>query len=316
MKREEIAPFLGSTFSGFSKDDLPAKVNLKKGKVRDIVELGDKLLIVTSDRISAFDRILTTIPCKGEVLNRLSIYWFNETKDILENHLVEELTPRSMLVRKGSVVPIEVVVRGYLTGSAWRDYEADKAVSGIELPKGMRVNQRFDLPLLTPSTKEEQGEHDRPISTKEIVESGIVEPGLWKRIETAATELFERGSEVLGKRGLILVDTKYEFALLDGRLILVDEIHTPDSSRFWFADTYDELFEAGKDQRKIDKEYLRGWLMERGFMGDGEPPEIPDEVRIEVAWRYIQAYELITGTDFRASSGTAEAEREKLMSLT
>lgn len=315
MKREEIAPHLASTFAGFSKGELPEKVEIKKGKVREIADLGERLLIVTSDRISAFDRVLTTIPCKGEVLNRLSVYWFGQTRDILDNHLIEERTPRSMLVKKGRVIPIEVVVRGYLTGSAWRDYAAGKPVSGIELPPGMKMNQRFDAPLLTPSTKEEQGEHDRPISTAEIAKSGIVDAEIWSEIERAAAALFRRGSELLESRGLILVDTKYEFALVDGRLMLVDEIHTPDSSRFWFKDTYAELFAAGKDQRKIDKEYLRGWLMERGFMGDGEPPAIPDEVRIEVAWRYIQAYELITGTIFEAKSQNAEAERQNLMSL-
>ena len=316
MKREDIAQHLGSTFAGFSEDDLPTALHLAKGKVRDIVDLGERLLIVTSDRISAFDCILSTIPCKGEVLNRLSAYWFEETRDIVDNHLIEEFTPRSMLVRKAEVLPVEVVVRGYLTGSAWRDYEAGRAVSGIELPHGMKRNERFERPLLTPSTKEEQGQHDRPISPAEILEEGIVDPDVWKKLEETAGLLFDRGTRLLAERGLILVDTKYEFALLDGKLILVDEIHTPDSSRFWFADTYQELFAKGKDQRKIDKEYLRGWLMERGFMGNGEPPDIPDEIRTEVAWRYIQAFELITGSSFTAQSGSAESEREKLMSLT
>lgn len=315
MKREDIAPYLGSTFGGFSRQDLPERVQLKKGKVRDIVDLGDRLLIVTSDRISAFDRVLTTIPCKGEVLNRLSAYWFEETREAIANHFIEEWTPRSMLVRRGEVVPIEVVVRGYLTGSAWRDYRAGREVSGIALPSGMRMNQRFEQPLLTPSTKEEQGAHDRPISTREIVQSKIVDPELWKRIEAAALALFERGSKLLASRGLILVDTKYEFAVRDDQLMLADELHTPDSSRFWFKDSYQDLFEAGSDQRKIDKEYLRGWLMDKGFMGDGAAPNIPDEVRIEVAWRYIQAYELITGSEFQPKSGNAEAEREKLTSL-
>jgi len=315
MEKEEVQSHLASTFAGLSEGDLPAKVGLKKGKVRDILDLGDRLLIVTSDRISAFDRVLTTIPCKGEVLNRLSVYWFNETRDILKNHLIEQSTPRSMLVKKGNVVPIEVVVRGYLTGSAWRDYSAGKAVSGIELPAGMKMNQRFEKPLLTPSTKEEQGAHDRPISTKEIAESGVVDPALWSQIERAAADLFRRGSELLETRGLILVDTKYEFAIADDALMLVDEVHTPDSSRFWFKDTYQELFDTGRDQRKIDKEYLRGWLMDRGFMGDGEPPEIPDEVRVEVARRYIQAFELITGAEFEATSADAEAERKGIMSL-
>lgn len=314
MKREKVYDYLASTFEGIGKGGVRGR-EIKHGKVRDIIDLGERLLIVTTDRISAFDRVLTTIPCKGDVLNRLSVYWFNETRDIIPNHLIEEWTPRSMLVRKGSVVPIEVVVRGYLTGSAWRDYKAGHPVSGIRLPAGMKMNQRFETPLLTPSTKEEQGAHDRPISSEEVVSLGIVEAGLWKQISSAALELFRRGSELLLKRGLILVDTKYEFALIDGKLTLVDEIHTPDSSRFWFADTYKKLFDSGEDQRKIDKEYLRGWLMERGFMGEGEPPAIPDEVRVETAWRYIQAFQLITGKDFTCEARSAEAEREKILSL-
>jgi len=314
MKREEISDYLSTTLDD-TRPWLPAGVRLHSGKVRDILDLGERLLIITTDRISAFDRVLSTIPCKGEVLNRLSTYWFDETKDIIANHVIQDWTPRSMLVQKGEVVPIEVVVRGYLTGSAWRDYTAGNAVSGIKLPEGMRMNQRFETPLLTPSTKEEQGSHDRPISSDEILRSGIIDRKVWERIQSAALALFKRGSDILEKRGLILVDTKYEFALRGGEVILVDEIHTPDSSRFWFADTYRSLFEAGEDQRKIDKEYLRGWLMERGFMGNGRPPVIPDEVRVETAWRYIQAFQLITGQKFESETSGAEAEREKVLSL-
>ncbi len=319
MKKADIEAAMRShpqaAFWGFDPKKLKPSVRLRRGKVRDSFELGERLLIVTTDRISAFDRVLTTIPFKGEVLNRLSVHWFNATRDLFPNHLIEQASPRSMLVAKGEVIPIEVVVRGYLTGSAWRDYENGRAVSGVSLPAGMRVNERFPEPLLTPSTKEEQGRHDEPISREEILRRGIVRAERWAEIERAARALFRRGRELSAARGLILVDTKYEFALSEGQLMVVDEMHTPDSSRFWLADSYDELFRAGKDQRKIDKEYLRQWLMERGFSGEGEPPAIPDEVRAEVAWRYIQAYQLITGEEFVPQSLDSEAEERKIASL-
>ena len=304
-----------SPFRGFDSNMLPVNARMRRGKVRDSFELGNRLLIVTTDRISAFDRVLTTIPFKGEVLNRLSVYWFNATRDVFPNHLIEQAGARSMLVTKGEVIPIEVVVRGYLTGSAWRDYQTVQSVSGIVLSPGMRVNERFSQPLLTPSTKEEQGRHDEPISREEIVRRGIVASERWEEIERAARALFLRGGKMAAERGLILVDTKYEFAISNGRLMVVDEMHTPDSSRFWYADSYDELFKEGKDQRKVDKEYLRQWLMERGFSGEGEPPAIPDEVRAEVAWRYIQAFELITGEEFVPESIDGEAEQRKIASL-
>ncbi len=319
MNRADIEIALQSRphapFAGFDPKTLPANARMRRGKVRDSFEIGNRLLIVTTDRISAFDRVLTTIPFKGEVLNRLSIHWFNATRAVFPNHLIEQTSARSMLVAKGEVIPIEVVVRGYLTGSAWRDYQTARSVSGIGLPPGMRVNERFPEPLLTPSTKEEQGRHDEPISREEIVRRGIVTSERWEEIERAARALFRRGSEMASARGLILVDTKYEFAIANGRLMVVDEMHTPDSSRFWYADSYDELFEEGKDQRKIDKEYLRQWLMERGFSGEGEPPEIPDDVRTEVAWRYIQAYQLITGQEFVPESLDGEAEQGKIASI-
>jgi phosphoribosylaminoimidazole-succinocarboxamide synthase len=276
-------------------------VSFIRGKVRDILDLGDELLILTTDRISAFDRVLTTIPCKGEVLNRIALYWFGLTSDILPNHVIRQASPRSMLVRKCEILPIEVVVRGYLTGSAWRSYEKGEAVSGYTLDRGMRYNQRFAEPLITPSTKAERGHHDLPISREQILEQGIIEEPIWRRIEESALALYRRGFEMVGERGLILVDTKYEFGMLDGEVILIDEIHTPDSSRYWYRDTYEELYERGEPQRELDKEYLRRWLLERGFSGEGQPPDITDEVRIEMASRYIRAFEEITGELFEPS---------------
>ena len=309
------AEALKNSFKGFDKDSVPASAEFISGKVRDIFSKGDRLVISTSDRISAFDRVLSTIPYKGEVLNRLSLFWFENTSDIIPNHIDEKITARTVAVKKCEVLPVEVVVRGYLTGSAWRDYQDGAAVSGIELPAGMKMNQKFETPLLTPSTKAEQGEHDMPISSEEIIRTGLVEKSLWEQVEKAALSLFEYGSKTLASRGLILVDTKYEFGLLDGKLVIVDEMHTPDSSRFWYADTYEELFQAGEKQRKIDKEYLRQWLMEeKNFMGKGENPEIPDEVRMEVSRRYIKAYEQITGTDFVPESLVPEDEIAAIVS--
>jgi phosphoribosylaminoimidazole-succinocarboxamide synthase len=288
--------------------NLPADAPLGHGKVRDVLDLGGEVLITTTDRISAFDRVLTTIPCKGEVLNTLSLFWFHSTSDIIANHIREEISARTIRAVKCDVVPIEVVVRGYLTGSAWRDYQQGAAVSGIQLPRGMRINQRFDSPLLTPSTKEERGTHDRPISREQIVSTGRVEKRLWERIEAASLALFQRGTEIAARSGLILVDTKYEFGLHDGRLTLVDEVHTPDSSRYWFADTWEQLFKEEKPQRELDKEYLRQWLLARGWSGDGPPPHIPDDLRVQVAWRYVTAWETITGREFSPLALGAEAE--------
>jgi phosphoribosylaminoimidazole-succinocarboxamide synthase len=209
---------------------------------------------------------------------------------------------------KCEIVPVEVVVRGYLTGSALRDYQEGRPVSGISLPPGMRPGQRFAEPILTPSTKEESGRHDRPVSRPELLAGGIVPRGLWEQIERAALALFRRGTEIAAANGLILVDTKYEFGLRGGRLTLVDEVHTPDSSRYWYADTYAERFASGDRQRELDKEYLRQWLLERGFRGDGEPPAIPAEVLLEVAWRYVTAWQTITGTAFSPRSLDAAGE--------
>jgi phosphoribosylaminoimidazole-succinocarboxamide synthase len=310
MNRADLAGLLGRTLHAPSPTLVPGAAH-RSGKVRDIWDLGDELLIMVSDRVSAFDRVLTTLPCKGEVLNRTALFWFDETRDIIANHVLERPSPRSMLARKCSVVPIEVVVRGYLAGSAWRDYAKGAPVSGIQLPAGMRENQRLEQPLLTPSTKEEQG-HDRPISRREIVAKGLAAEALWRRIEEAALALFRRGTELLAARGLILVDTKYEFGTVGDELLLVDEIHTPDSSRFWYAADYHERFDRGESQRQLDKEYLRRWLMDHGFSGSGDAPEIPDEVRVETAFRYVEAFEVITGQRFAPAAGSAEDEASAL----
>ncbi|GAB4375518.1 MAG: phosphoribosylaminoimidazolesuccinocarboxamide synthase [Spirochaetales bacterium] len=294
---------------------LPPEVPLYRGKVRDILDLGDRLLITTTDRISAFDRVLTTIPHKGEILNRISCSWFKEVMDLIPVHILEELSPRTVVVRKTRVLPIEVVVRGYLTGSAYRAYQEGEPVSGISLPRGMRKYEPFPQPLVTPSTKEGVGTHDEPISEEEILERKILSPSLWEEVKEKALALFQRGTEVARTRGLILVDTKYEFGLSeDGTLYLVDELHTPDSSRYWYADTYGDAMEKGSDPRQLDKEYFRTWLLSRGFKGDGPAPEIPEEVRDAVSQRYQEAFKAIQGAPFRPLAGNPEAETQIVLS--
>ena len=312
MRREDLAARLGSCLECL---ELPATVAVSRGKVRDVIDLGEDLLITTTDRISAFDRVLTTIPCKGEVLNTISLFWFGATSDIIAHHVREEVSARTVRAVKCRVVPVEVVVRGYLTGSAWRDYQKGASVSGIELPPGMKQNQRFDPPLLTPSTKEEKGAHDLPISREGVLAGGKVEKKVWEQIEETALALFRRGTEIAARNGLILVDTKYEFGLRDGALTLVDEIHTPDSSRYWYADTWEELFLQGLPQRELDKEYLRQWLLQRGWKGDGSPPRIPDDVRTEVAGKYVTAWETITGRRFAPRALGAREESALLRGL-
>jgi phosphoribosylaminoimidazole-succinocarboxamide synthase len=308
MVRDELGAHLGRCLGTLDLSALPPGAGVNRGKVRDVVDLGDELLMTTTDRISAFDSVLGTVPCKGEVLNTLSLFWFAAVSDILPHHVLEEVSPRTVRATKCAVLPIEVVVRGYLTGSAWRDYHAGMPVSGIRLPAGMRPSQRLDVPLLTPSTKEAKGTHDRPVSREEIIAGGVVERKLWERVEEAAVALYQRGVEIAARAGLILVDTKYEFGLAGNTLLLIDEVHTPDSSRYWYAASWEELFEAGKPQRELDKEYLRRWLMDHGWKGDGPAPGIPDEVRLETGWRYITAWQAITGKDFMPRAGDAEAE--------
>jgi phosphoribosylaminoimidazole-succinocarboxamide synthase len=249
--------------------------------------------------------VLGTVPLKGQVLNQTAAFWFEETRDIVGNHVVRVPDPNVMVVRECEQLPIEFVVRGYITGvtrtSAWYNYEKGvRNFCGNALPEGLRKDQRLARPILTPTTKLEK--HDRPISRDEAIAEGLIDAATFDKAAGICFRLYERGVAVAAKRGLILVDTKYEIGRLDGKLVLSDEVHTPDSSRYWFADSYKELFAAGKDQRKLDKEYVREWLAARGFLGDGQPPPLPDDVRVEAARRYIQAYELISGREFELHS--------------
>lgn len=269
-----------------------------EGKVRDCYSTEKEMYIITSDRISCFDHVITTVPFKGQILTDLACFWFELTKDVFPNHLISRLDPNVMLVKKCEILPIEIIVRGYLTGSAYRDYKAGKDISGIKLPEGLKNSHKFSEALITPSTKAPKGEHDLPISEAEILSSKIIDPVIWEKVRTAALELFAFGQAESLKRGLILVDTKYEFGICDGEILIADEIHTLDSSRYWKADTYQTKYEVGDSPEMLDKENIRQWLIERNYMGDGEVPEIPDEYRAEIAELYIKSYQTITGQNF------------------
>jgi phosphoribosylaminoimidazole-succinocarboxamide synthase len=298
---ERIKEELGKTLEETNFDGIGER---EKGKVRDCYMQDNLRIIVVTDRISAFDCVLGTIPFKGQVLNQLAAFWFEETRDIAPNHVVKIPDPNVMVVRECEQLPLEFVVRGYITGvtktSAWYNYEQGvRNFSGNVLPEGMRKNQKFDRPILTPTTKLEK--HDRPISKDEAVGEGLIDAATFESAAEICFKLFDCGVKHAASRGLILVDTKYEIGKRAGQLTISDEIHTPDSSRYWFADTYEQLLGEGREQRKIDKEYVREWLADQGFRGDGDPPALPDDVRIEAARRYIHAYELITGRDFVVS---------------
>ncbi len=272
------------------------------GKVRDVYDINDKYLVmVATDRISAFDVILPKgIPFKGQVLNQIAAHFLKATEDIVPNWLVTVPDPMVTVGLKCQPLKIEMIVRGYLAGSAWRDYEAGaREICGVPLPDGLKENQKLPHPILTPTTKADEG-HDLNISHDEIIAQGLVSADVLDQVEKYALAIFERGTQMAAERGLILVDTKYEFGLLDGKVILIDEIHTPDSSRYFYADTYKELFEKGLPQKQLSKEFVRQWLIANGFMGkEGQQvPEMTDEYCKEVSDRYIELYEHITGLKF------------------
>ncbi|GEJ59444.1 phosphoribosylaminoimidazolesuccinocarboxamide synthase [Anaeromyxobacter diazotrophicus] len=293
--------------------DLPGLGELYRGKVRDNYSRGDRIVMITTDRVSAFDHVLGTIPFKGEVLSRLTLFWFDKVKDLAPTHLIDAPDPSVMVVKRAKALPVEIVIRGYITGSLWRDYQAGKAGAyGIAWPKGLKKDQRFDQPIITPSTKAEYGKHDEPISEAEILKQGLVAPEVWREATAIAHRLFQRGQEWAASRGLILVDTKYEMGLADGKLVVIDEIHTPDSSRYWVAEGYEERFARGAEQEMLDKENIRQWLIkEHGFSGHGQPPPLSDDVRVMLAQKYIEAFERLTGTAFESQVGSVAARIEK-----
>lgn len=277
-----------------------------QGKVRDSYVRGERRLLIATDRLSCFDVVVTTIPFKGQVLNQLAADWFKRSSDIVENHVLDVPDENVMLVRQCEILPVEVVVRGYLAGSALRDYEAGRDVSGLRLPPGMGRYAELPEPIITPSTKAESGAHDLPISEREIIGRGLVTKAIWSEAREKALALFALGQRRAAEMGLILADTKYEFGLLDGRVVLADEIHTLDSSRYWVQSGCAARVAAGGEPEMLDKEPTRQWLLSQGYKGEGTIPEFSDEHRVKIAEHYISAYERILGKTFDGTVGSAE----------
>ena len=286
----------------------------KIGKVRDVYTAKNHVVLISTDRHSSFDRNIASIPFKGEVLNQISLFWFEQTKDIVPNHVLSTPDPNVVVAKKCKVIPIEMVVRGYITGSTntslWTHYkEGQRDFGNFVLPEGIKKNQKLDKPVLTPTTKSD--EHDRPITPKGVVAEGIVEENLWNEMADKAIKIFTRGQEVALQKGLILVDTKYEFGLDENdKLTLIDEIHTPDSSRYWKAKSYDERFNKGEEPEYFDKEFLRLWFKDHSDPYKDEVlPEAPPELVAELSRRYIEIYETITGRPFNHDFSQSTTER-------
>lgn len=280
-----------------------------EGKVRDNYTQGNRRILITTDRLSAFDRIIALIPFKGEVLNAMTKFWFENTKDICPNYIESYPDPNVIVGKECKPIMLEMIVRGYITGStttsAWYNYEKGvRNFCGNQLPDGLKKNQRLPEPIITPTTKAAHGEHDANLSGIEAVERGLVTMEEWEQLSQYALGLYMRGVEVAARQGVILVDTKYEFGRdPDGKVVLIDEIHTPDSSRFWIAETYAEKMAAGQEPDNINKEFLRLWLANQDYRGEGDVPPIPEDVIVETAEKYIKAYEMITGQSFTGHPG-------------
>ncbi len=296
--------------------NFPGQKSVYKGKVRDVYNINNRYMaMVVSDRISAFDVVLPKgIPFKGQVLNQIAAKFLDATTDIVPNWKIATPDPMVTIGVKCEPFKVEMVIRGYLTGSAWRDYKAgNRMICGIQLPDGMKENQKFDKPIITPTTKADEG-HDENISKEEIIAQGLVSKEDYEQLEKYTYALFQRGTEIASKKGLILVDTKYEFGKRDGKIYLIDEIHTPDSSRYFYAEGYQERFEKGEAQRQLSKEFVRQWLMDNGFQGkNGQViPEMTDDIVASITERYIELYENITGEKFvKSESDNIEKRIEK-----
>lgn len=289
--------------------DIPDWGVKEAGKVRDIYCRDGRRLLIVTDRVSAFDRVLGLIPFKGQVLNQLSAWWFAQLHDVANNHLIAVPDPNVTIAHEAQPLPVEVVVRGYITGvtttSLWTLYErGERRPYGISLPDGLRKNDRLPQPILTPTTKAARGQHDERITRDEIVARGLVSAAMWAEVEATALAVFARGQEVAARAGLILVDTKYEFGLVDGQLVLIDEVHTPDSSRYWTVTSYQP---NGAEPENLDKEFLRRWYADQGYRGEGKPPVMPPDFVARVAARYISAYERLTGSTFSPGAQPAAA---------
>ena len=279
--------------------------NKATGKVRDWYDLSDgKRLIITTDRLSAFDRVLAAVPYKGQVLNQLSAWWFEQTRDIIANHIVSLPDPNAAVVNIAEPFLVEVIVRGYITGvtstALWYRYSlGERDIYGYHFAEGLQKNARLPEPIITPTTKGGSTGHDERLTCAEVVEKGLLDANTWEQVQSAALAIFKRGQAIANEAGMILVDTKYEFGRdADGSVVLIDEVHTPDSSRFWRADTYNARFAVGEDPENFDKEFVRIAFAEKGYRGDGDAPQMPDDLWASASERYIKIYELLTGRIF------------------
>jgi len=315
MANNPISNALSHPFDGVN---LPFLGTKRQGKVRDIYELDDRLVLITTDRLSAFDRILGLVPYKGQVLNQLAAFWFEQVADIVGSHFIESPDPNVTIGRKCRPLPVEVVVRGYISGvtstALWYRYsQGERNIYGMDFPDGLKKNDALPTPIITPTTKAQDGGHDERITSAEIVERGLVPAELWEQVCAAAIAVFQRGQEIARRGGLILVDTKYEFGLTDdGELVLIDEMHTPDSSRFWTAESYERVTaeaqrdaegRGGKEKERgepenFDKEFIRLYYAAQGYRGEGEPFPMPEALAVQAAERYIRTYEMLTGRVF------------------
>jgi phosphoribosylaminoimidazole-succinocarboxamide synthase len=300
------------------RSDFPRLGKKYEGKVRDNYSTADgRRVIIVTDRISAFDRVLGTLPLKGQLLNHAAAFWFETTKHVAPNHVLSVPDPNVLIAKECAPLPVEMVVRAYLTGttstSIWIHYERGaREFCGHELPEGLKKHARLPVPILTPSTKAPKGDHDISASRAEILQISGMPASDFDAAAEMAMALFREGQRVCAERGLILVDTKYEFGkTADGQIVVIDEIHTPDSSRFWYAESYESRFQAGADPESFDKEYVRRYLVDQGYRGEGPIPVIPDAVRVEATRRYIEAVDRITGAPFAPNLEDPAARMKK-----
>lgn len=310
MDRDVIQQQLDHTLPATDFTDLGDRY---QGKVRDTYRQGDQLILVTSDRISAFDHVLAqTIPFKGQVLNQTAAYFFDATEDVVPNHVIDVPDPNVTVAQACEPVPIEFVVRGYLAGHAWREYDRGaRTLCGQTLPDGLRESEALPEPIVTPTTKAEEG-HDQDVTREEAIASTGISAAEYDQLQDWALTLFDRGTEMAAEQGLLLVDTKYEFGRTsNGDFVLIDEVHTPDSSRYYYRDGYEKRLEEGIPQEQLSKEFVREWLMDHGFQGrEGEEmPDLPDPFRVKVAERYIELYETVTGLSFDPDEHSDPASR-------
>ena len=301
LSEQQLAQSLPNALAGV---DLPFLGEKTHGKVRDIYTQADELVLITTDRLSAFDHILGVVPYKGQVLNQLAAFWFEQTRTIIGNHLISVPDPNVTIARRCQPLPVEVVVRGYITGvtqtALWHRYSlGERTIYGLDFPDNLQKNDALPMPIITPTTKGSATGHDERITSAQVVAMGLATESQWAQICAAAVAVFQHGQAIARQAGLILVDTKYEFGVTPaGEVLLIDEVHTPDSSRFWLADSYAARHAAGQEPENFDKEFVRLYYAAQGYRGDGEPMPLPAELAVQAAQRYIRTYELLTGQPF------------------